>query len=632
MGDGRESTIPSTDFLRALARGKPVYDLATLERYVDDDLALLRAVKPAVVIGDFRISLAVSARLSGVPYINIANAYWSPYARPRWHAPTMPWSRHVSAALDDWVFRAARPLAFRLHARPMQALARRHGLPHAGVELRHVYTDGDLTLYADSPALVATYGRPSTHRYLGLIDWAPSAPLPSWWDALQAGARPIYVTLGSSGDVAKLPRVLAGLARLGCPVVVATAGAGIPVSLPAHVHLADYLPGDVVARRSCLVVCNGGSPTSHQALLAGVPVLGIPDNLDQVLNMSYLKGAGVGDWLATRDVTTDGIERLARRLLADPQLAARAASLGAAEKNKDITGTLEQAISELCSAQEGMAARGAHEHGKVLGRTCTAVQPTQPIARRERDRLRPHGAFHRRDRPDRDRARAQATRRAALCPTYTAFVAKAVALALLEFPYANRRLFRPLWFPFLSYFQSFRGTDIAVAIERNIEGQAAVAYIEVLRDVHGQTLEELTEQLRAFSSTDVTNSRQWRDFSRLATSFPGRSLRSSSVCPATSLRCGNVPGRFGAHQLTGKVRRPWRRRRVDASARRDIRAGTEEGPRSQRRGRRGDGLHFRDELGPPRYGRRPGGPLLRSHLGPLAGSGRAHGRSRSPAH
>ena len=105
-------------------------------------------------------------------------------------------------------------------------------------------------------------------------------------------------------------------------------------------------------------------------------------------------------------------------------------------------------------------------------------------------------------------------------PTYTAFVAKAVAIALREFPYANRRLFRPLGLPFLPYFQSFKSTDVAVAIERNIEGQAAVAYIEVLRDVHAQTLEELTEKLRVFSTTDVTNSRQWRDFSRLATSFP----------------------------------------------------------------------------------------------------------------
>ena len=75
-------SIPTADFLRSLARGKPVYDLATLEGYVEDDLALLRAVRPAVVIGDFRISLAVSARLVGVPYINVSNAYWSPYARP----------------------------------------------------------------------------------------------------------------------------------------------------------------------------------------------------------------------------------------------------------------------------------------------------------------------------------------------------------------------------------------------------------------------------------------------------------------------------------------------------------------------------------------------------------------------
>jgi len=154
--------------------------------------------------------------------------------------------------------------------------------------------------------------------------------------------------------------ILAGLARLGCPVVVATAGASIAASLPAHVHLADYLPGDIVARQSRLVVCNGGSPTSHQALLAGVPVLGIPDNLDQVLNMSYLQEAGVGDWLRPRDISADAVEHLAQQLLADPQLAARAASLGAAEKGRDITGTLEQAISELCSAQEDTVTRGAH--------------------------------------------------------------------------------------------------------------------------------------------------------------------------------------------------------------------------------------------------------------------------------
>ena len=344
-------SIPTAAFLRALARGKPVYDLATLERYVEDDLALLSAVRPAVVVGDFRISLAVSARVARVPYINVSNAYWSPHARPSWRAPTMPWSRFLPAALDDAVFRAARPLAFRLHAGPMRALARRHGVALAGDELRHVYTEGDRTLYADSPALVPTFELPSSHRYLGLVDWSPAVPLPAWWPSLAASPKPIYVTLGSSGDATRLPCVLDGLARLGGPIVVATAGATIPTALPANVHVAAYLPGDAVARQSRLVVWNGGSPTSHQALLAGVPVLGIPDNLDQVLNMSYLQAAGVAEALAPRDLTGERIETLARRMLDDDSLARRAAALGALERGKDIALPLEAAIGELCATR-----------------------------------------------------------------------------------------------------------------------------------------------------------------------------------------------------------------------------------------------------------------------------------------
>jgi UDP:flavonoid glycosyltransferase YjiC (YdhE family) len=150
--------------------------------------------------------------------------------------------------------------------------------------------------------------------------------------------------------------VLEGLARLGHPLVVATAGAPVRATLPAQVHVADYLPGDMVAGRSCLVVCNGGSPTGHQALLAGVPVLGIPDNLDQVLNMTYLQQAGVGDWLSPRDLTADRIERLARRMLVEPGIAQRATAVGVAERSKDIALPLEAAIGELSTAGRAVSA------------------------------------------------------------------------------------------------------------------------------------------------------------------------------------------------------------------------------------------------------------------------------------
>ena len=51
---------------------------------------MIREVEPDVVVGDFRLSLSVSARVAGVPYLAITNAYWSPYARQRFPLPELP--------------------------------------------------------------------------------------------------------------------------------------------------------------------------------------------------------------------------------------------------------------------------------------------------------------------------------------------------------------------------------------------------------------------------------------------------------------------------------------------------------------------------------------------------------------
>ena len=60
-------SISSQQFLRCLAWGLPVYDLQTLRRYVAEDINLIERVKPDLIVGDFRLSLSVSARLVGIP-------------------------------------------------------------------------------------------------------------------------------------------------------------------------------------------------------------------------------------------------------------------------------------------------------------------------------------------------------------------------------------------------------------------------------------------------------------------------------------------------------------------------------------------------------------------------------------
>ena len=90
-------------FLDALARGAPLYDADTLEEYVREDLEVLREFRPDVVVGDFRLSLSVSARLAGVRYLTVTNAYWSPFARQRFPMPDLPFVRTLGVSLASVV-------------------------------------------------------------------------------------------------------------------------------------------------------------------------------------------------------------------------------------------------------------------------------------------------------------------------------------------------------------------------------------------------------------------------------------------------------------------------------------------------------------------------------------------------
>ena len=287
-------SISPTQFTQALAQGRPLYTTKTLEGYVEEDLALFEEIRPDLVIGDFRLSLAVSAPLAGVPYASIVNAYWSPYARTRYIVPELPLVRVVGVTLAQKLFDVVRPLVFALHATPLNRLRRRYGLPSLGHDLRQVYTWADYTLYADVPEAVPTKPLPDNHHFLGPVLWSPDIKTPDWWDNLPTDRPIVYVTLGSSGQSELLPVLFQALANLPVTVIASTAGNMTPHDQPSNVFVADYLPGDLATQRASLVICNGGNLTTYQALASGVPVIGIAANMDQLLNMQAMERLGAG--------------------------------------------------------------------------------------------------------------------------------------------------------------------------------------------------------------------------------------------------------------------------------------------------------------------------------------------------
>lgn len=307
-------------FARRLERGQPLYDLATLEAYAAEDRALIRTHRPDLIIGDFRLSLSVSARLEGVPYLTLCDAYWSPETPFEPIVPALPFTRFVPIPLAQTLFSLAAPLAFRAHAAPMEALRRTHGLPGFDHDLRRCYTDADLRLFANPQQIFPDTREHAGARFIGPIAWSPDTALP---DDFPDAPNLVYVSMGSSGRVDVLAHLFRALAQLELPAVVATARREVPPPpAGARIRLYDFLPARQAIARSRLVVCNGGSPSTNLAWQAGKPVIGIAANMDQLMNMRALAHAGVGCALRADRSSVAGLVRAlgtpARRPMAPP--------------------------------------------------------------------------------------------------------------------------------------------------------------------------------------------------------------------------------------------------------------------------------------------------------------------------
>jgi UDP:flavonoid glycosyltransferase YjiC (YdhE family) len=350
----RVGSMPAAVFQRALSTGAPIFEERTLRGYVEEERTLLASLRPDTVIGDFRISLAISARLAGIPFVNLTNAYWSPYATIRHVLPEITLARVLGPRIGQPLFMLFRPLGYAGHVRPVNKVRRAYGLAPLPSDFRHALADGDFTCYADLPEVVPTRPLPATHRFVGPIPWSPDVPLPNWWGEMEAkraaGDGPVlYVTLGSSGPREALGRLLRALEGLPVTVIASTAGHADAVPRTRNAYLAPLLPGDKAVAVSSAVICNGGSPTSYQGLSAGKPVIGVATNMDQFLNMGAIEDAGCGMLLRSGRLDDATVRNAVTRVLEDSGMQARARELAVRISAVDWRGAMADVLARVRS-------------------------------------------------------------------------------------------------------------------------------------------------------------------------------------------------------------------------------------------------------------------------------------------
>ncbi len=196
-----------------------------------------------------------------------------------------------------------------------------------GFDLRQVFTEADISVFADIPEIVPVEkcAIPDRYAFIGPIIWSPKIEVPAELTN-QTDNRPlVYISMGSSGNPGLLSAVVSAVASLNCRIAVATFSdsPAIPSSAK-HIVISGLLPGSEIAAQARLVICNGGSPTTHQALQQGTPVLGIPANMDQLLNMNFIVATGAGLKVRADQVTHSNIQAAAQRILNTPDFSKNA--------------------------------------------------------------------------------------------------------------------------------------------------------------------------------------------------------------------------------------------------------------------------------------------------------------------
>ena len=314
---GELETMEPATFLDRLARGDPAYPADVLHRYVLDELRILDEIRPDLVIGDFRLSLCVSAPLRKIPFAFIFNAQWSPYRRQPAIVPDVPITKWISPTILNPVYAILRPAFFFLHAKPLNDVRRAFGLPRISRDVREVYTAGDMVFYPDIPEFVPLVSPPAHHHFVGLCPWAPASPKPVWWEEVMAYSEPkVFVSLGSSGPIRALPAVLEALSTLPVKVMVSTSGRTVE-GLGSNVYATDLLPYEETSRRSAVVVSHGGTGGLYPALSAGTPMLAIPGNIDNHLSADLLQRSGAGLQVRVEYATPQRLRSAIRRLLVE---------------------------------------------------------------------------------------------------------------------------------------------------------------------------------------------------------------------------------------------------------------------------------------------------------------------------
>lgn len=380
LGSVRQSMY-TDDELRAYARAEAVY---------------FRAHAVRVAVTGFQLTAMLSTRLAGIPLVTEHAGSWVPpvFERGLVPVPTTPRLsrlRYLTPPVARRLVNAA-PTRMRAYCAGFDRVAAQLGVP--GVPSTAALMLGDLALVPEVPEVVGVpaaelhawrprgrAARPGTRlRSVGPLFARFDAPVPADVERVLAGPGPVVYVAITSSPAALVRQVVAGLATLDVRVVVAATVHDLADLASDRVAVGGVLPSARILPRVDLAVTAGGQGSLQTAMAAGTPVLAIPLQPEQDLNVALLARLGAARGLPLRRVGTPAFPALVAAMLADGRHGAAARRIAALYADVDGPGEAADAILALAASSPpaGSTTGTARGTGAAPGTGTTRGTGTAP--------------------------------------------------------------------------------------------------------------------------------------------------------------------------------------------------------------------------------------------------------------
>lgn len=264
-----------------------------LECVYNDQVRIIRELKPIAVLGDTSPTLKMAAEKAGVTYISLMNGYMSKYYSfnrkiSRTH-PGYKFANLFPQTIFDLITKKGEALAhYRVH-KPFKRIREKHRLSKEMYYLDEL--EGDVNLICDLVELFPQRESPHNYKVIPPLYYESDREYNEIGNSLDKNKKTIFVSMGSSGDWKKVRFLNHPYFRKYNVITAADTEnilSAVNIIKTAFANIRELLPF------TDLVICHGGNGTIYQSLFYGIPVLCKTNHFEQEWNVEALERIEAG--------------------------------------------------------------------------------------------------------------------------------------------------------------------------------------------------------------------------------------------------------------------------------------------------------------------------------------------------